>query len=346
MRELMGLELTELTEEITALGEKSFRAAQLYDWLHKKLAVSYEEMSNISGKLKKELKERFVFEPLTLKLMQESAQDGTRKYLFGLSDQNAVETVFMRYRYGNSVCVSSQVGCRMGCAFCASTLGGLTRNLSTAEMLGQVYAVQRHTGERVSHVVVMGIGEPLDNYENVLRFIRMLSDEKGLNISQRNITLSTCGLVPGIRKLAEEKLQITLALSLHAVSDEKRKEIMPVAKSYGLKELMEAVDHYFSVTGRRVSFEYALIAGVNDSRADADALAALAAPRHCHVNLIPVNPVTERGLKEPAAAAVKGFLDELTKRHVTATVRRELGRDIDGACGQLRHKDKENENVM
>lgn len=346
MRELIDLDMKELAEEIAALGEKPFRAAQLYDWLHKKLACSYEEMSNIPAKLKEALKERFLFGTLPIRIKQESAQDGTVKYLFGLPDGNAVETVLMRYRYGNSVCVSSQVGCRMGCVFCASTLGGLKRSLSAGEILGQIYAVQRDSGERVSHVVVMGIGEPLDNYDNVLRFIRMLSDEKGLNISQRNITLSTCGLVPEIRRLAAEKLQITLALSLHAVNDEKRKSIMPVAKRYSIAEVMEAVDLYFKETGRRVSFEYALIAGVNDTVRDADGLAALAAPRHCHVNLIPVNPVTERGLEEPAKEAVNSFLVELTKRHVTVTVRRELGRDIDGACGQLRHKTRESGNIM
>ena len=267
-----------------------------------------------------------------------SREDGTRKYLFRLSDGNLVESVFMKYRHGNSVCISSQVGCRMGCKFCASTLDGLERNLTGAEMLEQIYAVTKDTGERISNVVVMGTGEPLDNYENLLRFIRMLTDKNGLNISQRNITVSTCGLVPEMYRLAEEKLQITLALSLHAVTDETRREMMPIANRYTIGELMEACAYYFNKTGRRITFEYALAGGVNDSEEAAEALAALAKPLGCHINLIPINPVKERNFVESRQSQIRAFKNKLEKNQINVTIRREMGRDIDGACGQLRRR--------
>ena len=297
-------------------------------------------MSNVSGALRERLKSEYSFTVHEKRRCQVSKQDGSRKYLFGLSDGNSVESVLMHYKHGNSLCISSQVGCRMGCAFCASTIGGLVRSLSAAEMLEQVYAVQRDTNERVDNIVVMGIGEPLDNYDELLRFLRMITDEAGLNISRRNITVSTCGLVPKIHEFAEADTGVTLALSLHAATDEARQKIMPVAKRYSIAELMEAVDHYFKKTGRRVTFEYALIAGVNDSERDAADLARLAAPRGCHVNLIAVNPVTEAGFTEPAREAVRAFADKLAKLKVNATIRRELGRDIDGACGQLRRAEE------
>ena len=243
-----------------------------------------------------------------------------------------------KYHHGNSVCISSQVGCRMGCSFCASTLDGLERNLTASEMLGQIYKVSNLTGERVSNIVVMGSGEPMDNYDNVVRFVRMVSDENGLNISQRNITVSTCGLVPMMKKLADEKLQITLALSLHAVTDEKRREIMPVAKSYTISQLMDACSYYFDKTGRRITFEYSLIRGVNDTEEDAEGLIKLAGGVGAHVNLIPVNPVTERGYKESTREAVMAFKNKLEKKRINVTIRREMGRDIDGACGQLRRR--------
>ena len=270
--------------------------------------------------------------------MQESKIDGTRKYLFGLSDGNVVESVLMRYKHGNSVCISSQVGCRMGCRFCASTLDGLVRNLTPAEMLEQIYGITRDIGERVSNIVVMGTGEPMDNYDNLVKFVRMITDEKGLNISQRNITVSTCGIVPNMKKLADEKFQITLALSLHAVTDEKRKELMPIANKYSISELMEACRYYFEQTGRRITFEYSLVGGVNDTQADAEGLVKLARPLNCHVNLIPVNPIKERDYVESEKQCIQAFQNKLEKNRINVTIRREMGRDIDGACGQLRRR--------
>ena len=336
--DLKNLTLEELTDYLKSRGEKAFRAKQLYQWMHQKLATDVSEMSNLPAALREQLAEECSYTVLRQEQVQISKQDGTRKYLFALPDGNFIESVWMQYHHGNTVCISSQVGCRMGCSFCASTLGGLVHCLSAAEMLEQIYAVTRDTKERVSNIVVMGIGEPMDNYDNLVRFLRMISDENGLNISQRNLTVSTCGLTEGIKKLADEGLSVTLALSLHAVTDEKRRQIMPVANRYSLAELMEACDIYFEKTGRRISFEYALIAGVNDTPEDAAGLAKLAAKRHCHVNLIPVNPVTERGYKEPDRGAVTAFQKKLEDLHVTATIRREMGRDIDGACGQLRRK--------
>jgi len=337
--DLKSLSTEELAAFVTGLGEKAFRAAQLYDWIHVKRVTDLREMSNLSKAFREKLAETATICRLETVREQTSAEDGTKKFLFRLPDGNCIESVWMKYRHGNSVCISSQVGCRQGCAFCASTLGGLVRSLTAAEMLEQIYAVMRQTGERVSNIVVMGIGEPLDNYDALVKFIRMISDDKGQNISQRSITVSTCGLVPEIRRLAEEELSVTLALSLHAVSDEKRRKIMPVANRYRIAELMDACDAYFRKTGRRISFEYALIAGVNDTAEDAAGLSRLAGPRGCHVNLIPVNPVTERGLKEPDRRAVEAFAGRLKAQGVNATIRRELGRDIDGACGQLRRKE-------
>ena len=343
MKDIKSLSIDELKAEIELLGEKKFRADQIYSWLHQKLVRSFDEMSNIPASLKEKLSENYTITSFDILRKQVSKTDGTVKYLFRLSDGNCIETVSMDYRHGHSVCISSQVGCRMGCAFCASTLGGLVRNLTASEMLEQIYSVTRDLDKRVDNVVVMGIGEPMDNYDNVVAFIRLLTSDKGLNLSVRNITVSSCGIVPGILKLSEEGLGITLALSLHAVTDEKRRKIMPVAKSYTIAQLMEAVDTYFKNTGRRVTFEYSLIAGVNDTDEDAKGLAALAAKRGCHVNLIPVNPVTEAGLKEPDRAAVLAFRQKLGSMKVNATIRRELGRDIDGACGQLR---RNHNNIM
>ena len=270
--------------------------------------------------------------------MQESALDQTRKFLFSLGDGNLVESVWMKYKHGNSVCISSQAGCRMGCRFCASTLDGWVRNLLPSEMLEQVYSITRITGERVSNVVVMGTGEPLDNYDNLVRFLQLLSSEGGLHISQRNITVSTCGLVPQMRRLAEEGMQITLALSLHAATDEKRRSLMPIAERWSLDELMEACAYYFEKTGRRITFEYALVGGINDSPADARRLSALAKPLAAHVNLIPVNPIRERDYRESGRLATETFKKELEKNRINVTIRREMGRDIDGACGQLRRR--------
>ncbi|MBS6762725.1 MAG: 23S rRNA (adenine(2503)-C(2))-methyltransferase RlmN [Clostridium sp.] len=328
----------ELQEEMTALGEKKFRAKQLYEWLHVKLAGSFDEMTNLSRELRERLNETYMILPVELLERQESSLDGTNKFLFLLHDQNVVESVLMRYKHGNSVCISSQVGCRMGCRFCASTIGGLVRNLSASEMLGQVYAIQRITGERVSNVVIMGTGEPLDNYENFLRFIRLLTDEHGLHISQRNVTVSTCGIVPKMRELVEEDLQITLALSLHGTTQEKRKELMPVANKYGLQDVLHACDEYFEKTGRRITFEYSLVHGVNDTDEDAAELVRILKPRNCHLNLIPVNPVKERSFVRPSRKNALNFKNKLEKSGINVTIRREMGADIDGACGQLRRR--------
>ncbi len=330
--------LEELKKEMAVLGEKPFRAAQLYDWMHVKLAAGYSEMSNLSKAFREKLEADYPYTSLQTVQVQESKLDGTRKFLFGLSDGNVVESVWMKYKHGNSVCISSQVGCKMGCRFCASTLDGWERNLLPSEMLDQIYAITRATGERVSNVVVMGTGEPMDNYDNLLRFLRLLTDENGLNISQRNITVSTCGIIPKMRQLADEKLQITLALSLHATTNEKRKALMPVANTYSLDELMEACAYYFEKTGRRITFEYSLVAGVNDTITDAAELSALAGPLSAHVNLIPVNPIKERDYRQSGQEEIQAFRNRLEKNRINVTVRREMGRDIDGACGQLRRR--------
>ena len=290
MTDIKSMTKDELKNLMTELGEKPFRAKQIYSWLHEHLVTSYDEMRNIPGKLKEKLKD-YPIAALEMVDEQVSAIDGTRKYLFRLSDGNVIESVLMRYKHGNSVCISSQVGCKMGCRFCASTIGGWTRNLLPSEMLDQIYRIQSITGERVSNVVVMGTGEPMDNYDNIVRFIHLLADEDGLNISQRNITVSTCGIVPKIYELAKEKLQITLALSLHAPNDEKRRELMPIAQRYSMDEVLDACRNYFQETGRRITFEYSLVAGVNDSDEDARELSSRIHDINCHVNLIPVNPI-------------------------------------------------------
>lgn len=328
--------MQELTDDMARAGQPAYRAKQLYQWMHEKLSEGFSEMSNLPAGLRAWCEETYTYTRLSPVKVLESKLDGTRKYLFALADGDVIESVLMRYAHGNSVCISTQAGCRMGCKFCASTLNGLSRDLSPSEMLEQIYAIRRDTGERVSNVVLMGTGEPLDNFENVLRFIRLLTGEGGQHISQRNLTLSTCGLAPQIRRLAQEHLQITLALSLHAATDEKRQGIMPIAQTYSIRELMQACAFYFQETGRRITFEYSLIAGVNDSRQDAAGLAALAGPLSAHVNLIPVNPVKERGFQRSAPQGVADFQAQLERKGINATVRRELGKDIDGACGQLR----------
>ena len=337
-KDIKSMTMTELQEDLESRGEKAFRAKQLYEWMHVKLAEGFEEMTNLSKVLRESCKSWYTYTSLKALRIQESGIDGTKKFLFELSDGNVVESVWMKYKQGNSVCISSQVGCRMGCRFCASTLDGWERNLLTSEMLDQIYAITRLTGERVSNVVVMGTGEPLDNYDNLLRFIRMLTDEHGLNISQRNVTVSTCGIVPEMRRLAEEHLQITLALSLHAATDEKRRKLMPIANRYSIADLMEACRYYFEQTGRRITFEYSLVGGVNDTREDAELLTLLAKPLNCHINLIPVNPIKERDYVQSEAGRVRAFQNMLEKNKINGTIRREMGRDIDGACGQLRRR--------
>ncbi len=326
--DLKSMSLEELSEEMKRLGEKPFKAKQLYEWMHKKHASSYDEMSNLSKELRRKLNESYPYVCLQAVQVQTSKLDGTQKYLFELPDGNVIESVLMRYHHGNSVCISSQVGCRMGCRFCASTIGGLVRNLAPSEMLEQIYRITALTGERVSNVVVMGTGEPMDNYDNIVKFIRMLSNEKGLNISQRNITVSTCGIVPRMQQLAEEGLQITLAISLHASNDEKRRALMPIAYKYSIREVLDACRNYFKKTGRRLTFEYSLVGGSNDSDGDAAELAGLLKGLNCHVNLIPVNPIEERDYVQPDKNVIENFRKKLEKYGTNVTIRREMSREI------------------
>ena len=337
-QDIKSMTQEELRAFLVSLGEKPFRTAQIYQWMHEKLASSFDDMTNLSKVLRQKLQDACEYVSLEKVRVQISQIDGTRKYLFRLADGNVIESVLMRYKHGNSVCISSQVGCRMGCRFCASTLDGLERNLRPSEMLDQIYQIQRDTGERVSNVVVMGSGEPLDNYDNLIRFIHLLTEEGGLHISQRNVTVSTCGLVPKIRELADQGLTITLALSLHAPSDEVRKTLMPIANRYALKDVLSACRTFFEKTGRRRTFEYSLVRGVNDNLEEARALTALIKDLHGHVNLIPVNPVRERSFVRSTRQAVENFKINLEKCGINGTIRREMGSDIDGACGQLRKR--------
>lgn len=341
--DIKSYNLKELTAYMERLGEAKFRAKQLYEWMHVKKAAGYEEMSNISAKLKALLSEQTCYTCLIPVQVLISEIDGTRKYLFRLQDGNVIESVFMRYKHGNSVCISSQVGCRMGCRFCASTLDGLTRNLTASEMLEQIYAIERHTGERVSNVVIMGSGEPMDNFDNVIKFVELLTDENGIHISQRNLTISTCGLVPRINELAEKHFQFTLAISLHASSDTKRKELMPIANAYSIEQVIQACRNYFDKTGRRLTFEYSLVQGVNDTKEDSEELIHLLKGLNCHINLIPVNPIKERDYKQSSKQAIMDFMNRLERAGLQVTVRREMGRDINGACGQLRKSYMEQE---
>lgn len=336
--DIKSMNLAELKDFMVEIGEKPFRAKQIYEWLHVKQVESFDEMTNISKKMIESLKERCELISLKKEEVQISKLDGTRKYLFALSDGNVIESVLMRYKHGNSVCISSQVGCRMGCKFCASTLDGLVRGLKPSEMVDQIYKIGNDIGERISNVVVMGTGEPMDNFDNLLKFIELLTDENGLNISQRNLTVSTCGIVPRIRELADKKLSITLALSLHASNQNKRKALMPVANSYDINEVVDACKYYFEQTGRRITFEYSLVGGVNDSDEDAAELSALVKGINCHINLIPVNPIKERDFVSSNTKVVTAFKNKLEKNGINATVRRSLDEDIDGACGQLRRK--------
>ena len=340
--DIKSLNQKELISFLEELGEKAFRAKQIYQWIHEKRVDSFEEMTNISKKLIETLNEKAYLTSLKKEEVQISKLDGTRKYLFLLEDGNVIESVLMRYKHGNSVCISSQVGCRMGCRFCASTLDGLVRGLTAGEMIDQIYQIGKDIGERISNVVVMGTGEPLDNYDNLLKFIELLTDEHGINISQRNLTVSTCGIVPRMRQLADEKLAITLALSLHASNQEKRLELMPVANKYEIGEVIDACKYYFEQTGRRITFEYSLVGGVNDTDEDARELSQLIRGINCHVNLIPVNPIKERDYVQSNAKVIEAFKNKLEKAGINATVRREMGRDIDGACGQLRKRYKDN----
>nr|WP_330385918.1 23S rRNA (adenine(2503)-C(2))-methyltransferase RlmN [[Clostridium] fimetarium] len=334
--DIKSYNLLELTEFVVGLGDKKFRAKQIYEWLHQKLVVSFDEMSNLPVNFREKLKETCRLTALVPVSVQVSQLDGTTKYLFELYDGNVIESVLMIYKHGNSVCISSQVGCRMGCRFCASTLDGLERNLTPSEMLDQIYRIQALTGERVDNVVVMGSGEPFDNFEAFIKFIQLLNDENGLNISARNLTVSTCGLVPKIKELADMQLQITLAISLHAPNDEMRRTLMPIANKYSIQEIIEACRYYIDVTGRRITFEYSLVQNVNDSESCAMQLISLVRGLNCHINLIPVNPIKERDFKQTRQKEIQLFKNKLEKSGINVTIRREMGRDIDGACGQLR----------
>lgn len=336
--DIKSMNLAELTEFVASIGEKAFRAKQLYQWLHVKQVYAFDDMTNLSKAFREKLNEVSFITDLKQEQVQISQIDGTRKYLFLLEDGNVIESVLMRYKHGNSVCISSQVGCRMGCRFCASTLDGLVRGLRPSEMIDQIYKIGQDIGERISNVVVMGTGEPMDNYDNLLKFITLLTDENGLNISQRNLTVSTCGIVPRMRQLADEKLSNTLALSLHASNQKKRLELMPVANKYDIHDVIDACKYYFDQTGRRVTFEYSLVGGVNDTDEDARELSQLIHGMNCHVNLIPVNPIKERDYVQSNAAVIAAFKNKLEKNGINVTVRREMGRDIDGACGQLRKR--------
>ncbi len=336
MRDIQSLYEDELCDLAESMGEKRFRGKQLFEWLHQKCQWDFDKMSNIPKAFASKIIEQDAFVRVNSVCKLVSEIDGTRKYLFEMKDSNVVESVLMKYEHGNSVCISSQVGCRMGCRFCASTVDGLVRNLTAGEMCGQVYGIINDIGERVSNVVIMGSGEPMDNYDEVVRFIRLLGCERGQNISVRNITLSSCGIVPGIMRLATEGLPITLALSLHATTDEKRKRIMPIAYKYPLKDVLAACKNYYEVTGRRLTLEYSLIAGENDSDEDVSQLIDIAADCSAHVNLIPVNPIKEREYVSTARNRVLALKNKLEKNHINVTIRREMGRDIQASCGQLR----------
>lgn len=335
-RDLRSFTLEKLTEEMKKIGEKPFRAKQIYGWLHQKQVTSFKEMTNISKELRNKLEENYKLNNLKIVEKLVSKEDNTSKYLFDIGDNVVIESVLMKYSYGNAVCISSQAGCRMGCTFCASTIGGLERNLLPGEMAGQIYEIQRDTGERVSNVVIMGSGEPLDNYDNVMDFLEIIHSKEGNNLSHRHITLSTCGIVDKIYKLAEEKLQITLAVSLHAPNDEIRQNTMPVARKYDYNSLIKAAKYYADTTKRRVTFEYALIKGVNDGEDNAKELASRLKGIMCHVNLIPVNDVKENNYVRSTEENIKNFAEILQRLGIETTVRRKLGSDINAACGQLR----------
>lgn len=338
MIDLRGCNVEQMNDLVKELGEKPFRSKQLYEWVHQKLANDFDEMTNLPKDLREKCRERCILGGVSIRQKQVSALDTTAKYLFSLPDGNIIESVWMQYKHGNSVCISSQVGCKMGCHFCASAIGGFVRNLTVGEMLSQIYEIQKETGERVSNIVVMGMGEPFDNYDNLIKFIRLITDEQGLHISARSITVSTCGLTEGIKKLEKEKLPITLAISLHAPNDEIRRKTMPVANRYSIEQVLEACRHYVAETGRRITFEYSLIQGVNDKREHAIELAGRLKGLNCHVNCIPLNSVKEQDCVCSSKERIEDFKKILEKNRINVTIRREMGSDIDAACGQLRKK--------
>lgn len=337
-KDIKSMNLAELEEEMKALGEPKYRAKQIFSWLIRDSAESFDEMTNISKNLREKLSYNYEIYTCGIEKKFVSVYDSTVKYLFRLNDGEYIESVVMKYKYGYTICVSSQVGCKMGCTFCASTIAGFVRNLHASEILSQVQTAQKDLGIRISHIVLMGVGEPLDNFENVIRFLELVTDEGGLNISMRNISLSTCGVVDGIYKLMEKKLQLTLSISLHAPNDGIRSRTMPVNKKWGVDELLAACRDYTKVTGRRISFEYAMISGVNDSDECARELSRKLRGMLAHVNLIPVNEVKETGYKKSSADRMKRFIDILSSSGINTTVRRTLGSDINASCGQLRRQ--------
>ena len=336
MNNILDYSLDEIKILIEDLGEKGFRAKQIYEWIYKKHIFDFKEMKNIPKSLQSKLNENFYIGIPKIIDCYESKIDETKKMLLLLEDKNIIESVIMKYKHGNSICVSTQVGCRMGCKFCASTLDGRVRNLTTGEILGQILVAEKMLEDRISNVVLMGSGEPLDNYENVSKFLKLVTSPENLNIGQRHITLSTCGIVPKIYEFADLDMQITLAISLHAVNDEKRREIMPIANKYSIEEILEACKYYINKTKRRVTFEYSLVKNVNDTKEEAIALSKLVKGLLCHVNLIPVNEIKEREFKKSNEDSIKEFCETLKKNGIEATIRREMGADINAACGQLR----------
>ncbi|MBR2315536.1 MAG: 23S rRNA (adenine(2503)-C(2))-methyltransferase RlmN [Clostridia bacterium] len=340
-KDLRSMSLSEIEEEILNLGEPRFKAKQIFSWLHQHQVSSVDEMTNVSKKLRENLKDSYEFCSCSIEKKLVSVYDNTVKYLFELNDGEYIESVVMKYKYGYTICVSSQVGCKMGCKFCASTIAGFVRNLTAGEILAQVYTAQKDLNIKISHVVLMGVGEPMDNFDNVMGFISLITDEKGQNMSMRNISLSTCGVVDGIYRLMEKKLQLTLSISLHAPNDEIRSRTMPVNNKWGVDELLKACRDYTKVTNRRISFEYAMISGVNDSDECAKELAKKLKGMLAHVNLIPVNEVKETGYKKSKDDRIRRFVSILESYGINTTVRRTLGSDINASCGQLRRKKKE-----
>ncbi len=335
--DIKSLKKKELEQYLEKLGEKKFRAKQIFGWIYKGVE-HFDEMTDLSKDLRQKLSENAEIKKLSIVKVQNSAKDGTRKYLFGLDDGNSIEGVFMKYKFGNTVCISSQAGCRMRCSFCASAINGLQRNLTAGEMTGQILSMEKDTGEKINNVVVMGTGEPFDNYENLSTFIENIHEKDGLYIGLRSITVSTCGLIPKMMEFAKDFPQVNLAVSLHAPNDTIRNKLMPISKRYSMEELLKACRQYITVTGRRITFEYALVKGLNDSNRNAEELASKLRGINCHVNLIPLNLVNETGLSGTERIDAERFCEYLEKRGIQVTIRRELGSDIDAACGQLRLK--------
>ncbi len=336
--DLLGMTVSELSFVLADINEKPYRAKQIYDWLHNKQIFDIDKMANIPNKIKNYISDNFDINIMKKELVHLSGDNKTKKYLLKCTDDELIEVVLLSYRYGNSLCISSQVGCNMGCAFCASTVGGKVRNLKASEMLSQIYTVNSLINDRVSHIVVMGMGEPLDNFDNFVKFVIILTDEKGYNLSRRNITVSTCGIVPKIYELADLNLGVTLAISLHCVFDEKRQSIMPVAKKYSIREIIDAAKYYFQKTKRRLTLEYSLINGFNDGKNDAKKLAEIAKELKAHINLIPVNRIDGTNFDAPSKKTVYEFKEQLEKLHTNATIRRSIGDDIAASCGQLKKR--------